>query len=558
MYTPRLLCIVLACAVLDSAPSLAWPPDGVPISVVSGAQTYPVITLDGSGGAIVAWTDTRNGNSDIFAQRVNAAGAVQWATNGVAISIAAGGQYGPALIPDAAGGAFVIWSHNGNGLDVYVQRVNAAGVPQWTPGGVPVCIAEEDQLSPMIVADGAGGIIATWYDWRNGVDFDIYGQRINGSGVVQWATDGVALCTVEGEQYGPTIVSDQAGGAIVVWYDYRDGDADLYAQRIDASGAAQWTTNGLAFCSAANDQYGPLIVPDGAGGAIAAWLDWRNSGPSANSDVFAQRIDASGAPQWTPDGVALCTATGEQFYPIIAADGTGGACVTWWDRRGPHADIYAQRVNGAGAVQWTSNGVAVSSATGDQVYPKITSDGAGGAIVTWFDYRTGTGDIYAQNVSAAGAVQWAPNGLAVCTATNHQTYPTIASSGTGGAIVTWQDWRTSVLSDVYAQRVGTPPTNVGSTPPNARLSVLQNHPNPFSATTEFRVGLREDADVSIELYDVAGRRVRAQSLGSQSAGWKSIPFDGRDDAGRPLASGVYFYRVTANGTTVTQKMVIAR
>jgi flagellar hook assembly protein FlgD len=88
--------------------------------------------------------------------------------------------------------------------------------------------------------------------------------------------------------------------------------------------------------------------------------------------------------------------------------------------------------------------------------------------------------------------------------------------------------------------------------------VLQNRPNPFTGTTELRIGLLSESNVSIEVYDVAGRRVRVQSLGTQSAGWNAIPFDGRDDAGRPLASGVYFYRVTANGTTVTHKMVITK
>jgi hypothetical protein len=530
-----------------------WQIDGAQISIAPGNQNYPVITSDGAGGAIMTWTDMRNGNNDIYAQRIDASGAVQWTSNGVAITTVAGSQYAPAIFPDGAGGAFVIWSQNGGGDDVYVQRVDPAGVPQWTPGGVPVCIAEEDQIGPTIVSDGSGGVIATWYDWRNASNYDIYAQRIDASGAVQWTTDGVSLCTAAADQYAPTIVSDAASGAIVVWYDYRDGESDLYAQRINASGAVQWTTDGVDFCPAAIGAYAPMFVPDNAGGGIVAWLDGRNG----NVDVFAQRINGSGAAQWTSNGVALCTAAGEQFYPIIAADGSGGASVTWWDRRGPHADIYAQRVNGSGAVLWTPNGVVVSAAAGDQVYPKIAADGAGGAIVTWFDYRTGTGDIYAQRVNASGAVHWAADGLALCTATNHQNYPAIVSSGVGSAIITWQDWRNGPTSDIYAQRIDMP-TSVGNTPPSAALTVLQNRPNPFTGTTELRIGLLSESNVSIEVYDVAGRRVRVQSLGTQSAGWNAIPFDGRDDAGRPLASGVYFYRVTANGTTVTHKMVITK
>jgi hypothetical protein len=160
-------------------------------------------------------------------------------------------------------------------------------------------------------------------------------------------------------------------------------------------------------------------------------------------------------------------------------------------------------------------------------------------------------------VDATGAVHWDADGLALCTATDQQNYPTIAYAGADGAIVTWQDWRNGGLSDIYAQRVEVP-TGIGDTPSAPALTVLQNYPNPFSGTTEFRINLVADADISIEVYDVMGRRVRMQSLGAQSAGWKTIPFDGRSDTGKPLASGVYFYKVTANGTTVTNKMVIAR
>ena len=54
------------------------------------------------------------------------------------------------------------------------------------------------------------------------------------------------------------------------------------------------------------------------------------------------------------------------------------------------------------------------------------------------------------------------------------------------------------------------------------------------------------------------RRVRAQTIARENAGWQKVRFDGRDDAGRRLANGVYFFRVSANGSAVTRKMVVAR
>ncbi len=60
-----------------------------------------------------------------------------------------------------------------------------------------------------------------------------------------WVTDGVAISTAVGNQQYIQAVSDGAGGAIVAWYDGRTTD-DIYAQRVNASGVAQWTATGVA------------------------------------------------------------------------------------------------------------------------------------------------------------------------------------------------------------------------------------------------------------------------------------------------------------------------
>ena len=102
-------------------------------------------------------------------------------------------------------------------------------------------------------------------------------------------------------------------------------------------------------------------------------------------------------------------------------------------------------------------------------------------------------------------------------------------------------------------------TSIGDTPRiPAELTLLPNTPNPFSGTTELQIGLPKASDAHLEVYDVAGRRVLARDLGRLAAGWRRVDFDGRDDRGQSLSAGVYFYRVTIAGETLTRKMVIAR
>jgi hypothetical protein len=434
----------------------AWSGDptvNTPICADSLNQTHPQLIPDGSGGAIITWEDSRSGSTHIYAQRVNGSGATQWTGDGVAICTAAVGQVYPQLIPDGAGGVIITWEDSRGGVsgDIYAQWVNSSGVVQWTPAdGVPICTNTSSQIRTQIISDNAGGAIITWQDDRNGYT-DIYAQWVNSSGVVKWIDNGSPICTYAGDQAYPQLISDDTGGAIITWQDGRGSSTDIYAQRVNSSGATQWTpADGVPICTATQNQEYPQLISDDAGGAIITWDDSRGS---TNWDVYAQRMNASGATQWTDNGSPICTATQNQNTAQLASDGAGGAIITWRDWRSGFADIYARRVDSSGAVQWNDNGSAICTASDAQWSPQITSDGSHGAIITWQDFRSGTWDIYARRVNAGGAVQWTDNGSAICTAANGQWSPQLISDGAGGAIITWEDWRSGSYYDIYAQRV---------------------------------------------------------------------------------------------------------
>jgi hypothetical protein len=435
-----------------SGQACAWSGDptvNTTICTAFGSQYDPKITNDGSGGAIITWRDYRSSNADvdIYAQRINEAGVTQWDTDGEAICTASGNQHNPTIISDGSGGAIITWQDYRNGsADIYAQRINGSGFLQWTGNGVAICTASGDQDKNTITSDGSGGAIITWIDQRNG-NVDIYAQRINAAGVTQWKTDGVDICTASDLQWDPTLTSDGSGGAIIAWEDSRNGN-DIYAQRINAAGVTQWDPNGVLICTAISTRSNPMIISDSSGGAIITW-------EGMPSDIYAQRINEVGVIQWNPGGVAICTASYSQYHPKLTCDGSGGAIITWEDGRtglDAPSDIYTQRVNGLGVPQWAGNGVAVCTASDKQLDLKLISDGSGGAIITWEDYRSDR-DIYAQRINTAGVTQWDPDGVAICTAINYQYDPTLTFDGSGGAIITWWDHRNGYYSDIFAQRV---------------------------------------------------------------------------------------------------------
>jgi hypothetical protein len=402
---------------------------------------------------IIIWLDCLPGNQAI----------AQWSSDptvNTPVNTTPYEQSLPRILTDGAGGVFMLWDDLRNSVDynVYAQHINAAGAALWVTNGVAVITHPAQQVDAGMVSDGAGGLIILIGDSRNG-EPDIYAQRINASGQIQWATNGVPVCTAPVSQGIGGVIPDGTGGAIMCWRDRRAGGAyDIYAQRIDGSGVSQWLANGVPICTNQYEQDECSLVSDGAGGAIITWYDHRNG----NYDIYAQRINSAGTAQWTAGGKIVCNAVNDQLSPFTVSDGAGGAIITWDDNRtdGITYDIYAQRINSAGVAQWTANGVAYCTSPGDQFIRDFDSDGSGGIIVVWDDKRSGTDnvDVYAQRINGSGVAQWTPGGKAICTAINNQQLCAVAvdTSG-GGAIITWYDERSytvgSSMPDIYAQGV---------------------------------------------------------------------------------------------------------
>lgn len=434
-----------------------WPTDpyeNVPVVAALGDQNLWTLISDGSGGVIVCWTDSRiAGNADIYAQRIASDGTVQWNSNGIPLCSATGPQVSPAMAPDGYGGAFVAWTDSriaGN-QDVYMQHLHSDGSTSWASNGVPLCAASGNQTSSRLLADGAGGFIAAWTDSRSSSTVaDVYVQRVSSSGEPQWNANGNPVCTAPNAQTGVSIVSDGAGGAILAWEDYRANAWHIYSQRVLANGASNWSSNGKLVCSASIYCFRPVMIPDGAGGAIVTWFDQRSPGWMS----FAQRISSAGTMRWTANGVSLCSEVGigGQTYPVIAPDGHGGAIIAWKDMRSGIDDIYAQRISASGAIQWPATGAIVCGQSSFQSAPDIIPDGTGGAIVVWQDLRNSPYDIFAQQIRADGSLAWNVDGVAVCVHSGQQRTPRVVSDGQSGAIVVWDDLRGGD-NDIYAQRV---------------------------------------------------------------------------------------------------------
>jgi hypothetical protein len=388
---------------------------------------------------------------------------------------------------------------------------------------------------------------------------------VNASGVPQWTPNGVALTTFSSSR--PVIVSNIAGGAIVAWEDYRNSEVDIFAQRILANGTIDpaWPAAGRAIALSWGNQDPPVLAIDGNGGALVAWAQW-NGG---TRDIFVKHVLASSAldPAWPANGRVLIADSYDQESPAIVADGAGGAIVSWDDQRGGGRNIYAQHVLPTGALDpaWPPAGTALCLNAGDQVSPRMVPDGSGGALVTWQDARDDAGDIYAHHVTSTGAADpaWPVDGRGLCTAGLLQFTPAIVADGAGGAVVAWEDRRSGAGKfgedgDIHAQGVkangqlGDPPLGV---PNEAGLELALEPPSPNPHRTGamlVRFTLPSDAAASLELFDVAGRRVVAREVGLLGAGHHAVDLAG----GRRPGAGIYFVRLLQAQGARVQRIVV--
>ncbi|HEU5312049.1 MAG TPA: FlgD immunoglobulin-like domain containing protein [Candidatus Eisenbacteria bacterium] len=451
----------------------AWledPSINLQVGNLSGVDQDPLGFSDNAGGALIVWLNTVTDR--VYVQRVGPMGLPLWAAPVRATTGGGDEEYGHRAVEDGYGGVIIVWQAGTQGSsNLWAQRISRDGERLWGDAGVLVSGAAYAQADAAIVQSASGSFVVTWKDSRAG-NQDIYAQRLNLSGATLWASDGVPVCTAAGDQVDPALDRDAAGGVIVAWTDGRSATNDIYAQRLSDAGALLWTAGGVPICIATGVQQQPVVSTNYLGTAIVIWMDLRTDG----GDIYAQRIDPSGTTPWPIVGVPVCTAPGTQFG-ASALSGSTYVLVSWTDERNgaTNQDIFAQRVNDTGAVAWAANGLAICTAPGNQVIradqplrPSMISPGSG-IVIAWADYRGATADVYAQKFSFInGAVQWPVNGIVVSNAPYDQVAPVMVSDPEGGVIFAWSDYRDG--RSIYSQLVRSG-GEMGNLPPPAIVRV---------------------------------------------------------------------------------------
>lgn len=301
---------VLVSGVVDPA----WPANGRAVCTAVDAQVDPAIVTDDSGqagstrGAVIAWCDSRNGVSHVFAQHVLASGAIDpaWPANGRALSSSALVESRPIAVADGAGGAVVTWQRLVSPFErLFAQHVTAAGDldPAWPSNGRALISSNKEQENAQVAQDGSGGAIVTWDNGN-----DVFAQHVLLSGTLDAAypNDGRVLCDLDLQQAFPMIVATDDAGAIVTWLDDRTGTPDIYALQVMNAG--------------------PTGVPDHAPPAIAFTPAYPN--PARGSLTLRFVLPAEATVRLTIYDVA-----GRRVRELVAGRRPSGDNMIGWNMR---------------------------------------------------------------------------------------------------------------------------------------------------------------------------------------------------------------------------------
>jgi hypothetical protein len=432
---------------IDSEGNKLWDEDAL-ICGVFNCQGDPVIIDAGDNCVIIAWVDFRNEyTGDIYAQKLNTDGELLWGPSGVPICLTTDYQASLNIVNDTTGGAYIIWS-DGRGTEgavIYGTHILSNGdiATGWETNGNPITSAAGSQYQHNICEDGSGGIVLVWRSYLYGEYDDLYMQRVLTDGTHGWDENGILLCGAIGVQSDPEIVKGYDQICTITWLDRRnDTEGDIYLQRISLDGQIL-LENDLCVCDAANNQRDPKIVATSDNGAIVVWKDERNNN---NYVFYVQKIDQNGTPIWDTNGLLLQSC---QLYAVnadIIADDTGGAWLTLLE--GSYgANLYIQHIDLNGNLLIPDNIVYTGFINNDP--PRIVGNTSYFSVI-WSDFRSGSDELYLQNVDNTGNLLLPVNGQLLQHGISGDASDQILLANGDNPIVIWRD-RRNIASKIFMQ-----------------------------------------------------------------------------------------------------------
>jgi FlgD Ig-like domain len=480
------------------------------------------------------------------------------------------GNYGEDVAIDVADNVFVTGSCSGSidfgegvlqGLGVqamFLAKYDSAGNHVWSQR----FWSTRSQSGKQVAVDGAGNIVvagvfrgALFFDgsyWIDTPGEDIFVARVDADGSHVW----VRKFGDESTQSFTSMAVDAVGnlfaaGEFIGWIDFGGGvltsppnDVDGYVVSLDATGAHRWNVQ----IGGAQPQTVRALALDPVGnvditGAFEGLLDVGGVARASAGlgDVFVARLDPSGAFTWAES----FGGTGADLPAGVAVDGEGNLALT--GAFGDAIDFGGDPLWGSG-----SSNVYLARLGEGSIEPvlNLSVNSRGHAVETRWD------------ISSRRPL----DRFIVLRDNAFRTAPTIVAMGPVGPGQGTHVDQDVVAGETYQyELIAMTPAAVEYRAPIVTVTVpafanhlAQNSPNPFNPRTSIPFSLAERSSITIDVFDVRGALVRRIGGGTREPGEYVVEWDGRDETGNAVGSGVYFYRLDGVNGVAPRKMVLLK
>jgi hypothetical protein len=573
-------------------------PEGEKITSLSGPEENPVCTNETSNSAIVLWADyTYSKTGNLFAQHILGNGNLGWSDKGLQLTNTDDEISGYSVCSDKSGSSFVAYVSKGteiNGLyKVEIQKISLDGKFLFDQNAILVYKSRDRKNMTNVVPDDEGGVYVFWIETQNSKSI-IMCQHVNEEGKASWeggnSIQQDKIIEVSNNAHNVITYSAKRvnNNSVYIAWQTQKISKDIYHQLIDNKGRSLWGRGGKQITSLRGNQFDPQSICFDS----TIILSWTNE-QSNNSDIYIQKYDITGRPLWNKSGIPVIKYRGRQFGQHIVSDGKGGAIISWIDRRDESAlaDIYAQRVDSKGKIEWDSLGVGVAlNHNTPKSYLSLIGDDAGGAVVIFKNSRNNKNKIYGQKIYRTGyyvspieyfnttligdsiKIYWNSSG-----GQNRAKYDVERAVQTQDGNVEWRIIGTvsslnksntlkyeyfdipTVTGTLYYRIAQTDSKGNVQSSDISRINyfgsspdiiVTQNTPNPFTDSTVISFYMPNPDMVEIEFFNDHVEKISELDK-SFPAGENSITFYSKG-----LKPGIYFYRLRVDNFVDVKKMTI--
>lgn len=256
----------------------------------------------------------------------------------------------------------------------------------------------------------------------------------------------------------PRVAVAPSGSFVIAWADQRSGQSDIYLQRVAASGTRINSNQLVNLDTLGAWQAYPSLGVASTGTYSIVWQDFRQTSYPYDPDIFLQRTDSSLTPVGENSSITVEIPDSLKEAPDIAVAPDGTGMVVWADYRNRNWDIYGQMLAANGSRVGNNFKINDDVNLAQQHGARVSVAPDGWYAVTWYDNRQGTDDIFVQLFSPSGLKKAGNVRINSDISSTRQAFPDIACDGRGRFHVVWTDWRNGtypVNPDVYYRRFDT-------------------------------------------------------------------------------------------------------